>query len=905
MKSDIQRLIQAEHDAKKKEAALVSIPQETNTSRDTAQDLSPQDESSTARELPVFPAMNAMVHVGTGSRGIDSVPNPDSVPRDLSRPGLTPEDTVLEYLKQCADAAARLTFDIEKAIGKWDGSREYQPGCLLPAFQSTTTAMDRLSNYEDKCASVTHPPPQKAPLTSDLRWGHHRSILIREHDTERGWNEQPPKPYTTVKRYQVPESNTRYEPIIIREERRTSDRQLPKPIIIRDDVREYRFERMERRESKEEKQPVGEEEPPPPAHQALPQQDEDYFYERRAIERPRSRDHRSEIRPKDTASNYSSDDSYEYIRRERTDSDGVQDPHHKRFLVEGTLAGVATADILRHHGKSEAEGSRGRLESAVGEALVGGVDPEVLSRSRRSGSRPRAGSRSRSRSNSGDSRRNQRRRYPSRSRSRSRSKLIPRKLRTGLASVAAIAALGARATNKMKGDGNDHQRYDLDHRNRRVAQAGLATAASVGISERPLLKARERSKSRIRQPVPVASAGLGGVALTGLWEKNKADKEPKRILVTEEPEGQGRRRRRSDESVTTAERSPTRDSRVYDPTAYTESMQAPWFPPPPDSLPLTSATYIPDGEGFGPGVKIPPLEAHDETGSETKQVFEDETYISSTRYGYPDAQSKTVIGKGSENEQTTTTSRGALVHKDGEEGIVRRPGTPSLSPLRNLEKDEIIIRRRERSASPVPEPPREPTPERLPPPPEPLYRASIIPKVITHHKHIYHDIERTRSPTPPQLQQEDPPRPVGVPRRASFDNVSNRWAGLSFDAETSDDSDEGEIECTSVPLFQASRPHSPSLGTQPNTADAVFTASKRGQVFSLRGLEESMISIQLDDGPAFVSSSASDEDGTLPLIESSKNQVAVAGEASTEDIMTVDELLGQWTTLKIGYVDCQ
>jgi hypothetical protein len=60
-----------------------------------------------------------------------------------------------------------------------------------------------------------------------------------------------------------------------------------------------------------------------------------------------------------------------------------------------------------------------------------------------------------------------------------------------------------------------------------------------------------------------------------------------------------------------------------------------------------------------------------------------------------------------------------------------------------------------------------------------------------------------------------------------------------------------------------------------------------------------MVSVQLDDEPAFFSSSARDEEDTLPLIESSRNQVAVSGGASTEDIVTVDELLGQWTTLKI------
>ena len=116
-------------------------------------------------------------------------------------------------------------------------------------------------------------------------------------------------------------------------------------------------------------------------------------------------------------------------------------------------------------------------------------------------------------------------------------------------------------------------------------------------------------------------------------------------------------------------------------------------------------------------------------------------------------------------------SRGALVRKDREEWIVRRPRTPSPSPPRDFEKEEIIIRRKERSPSPVPEPPREPTPEPLPPPPEPIYRPPIIQEVITHHRHIDHGVERVRSPTPP-------PPPPSPPRDKEEDlEISIRRQG--------------------------------------------------------------------------------------------------------------------------------
>lgn len=121
-------------------------------------------------------------------------------------------------------------------------------------------------------------------------------------------------------------------------------------------------------------------------------------------------------------------------------------------------------------------------------------------------------------------------------------------------------------------------------------------------------------------------------------------------------------------------------------------------------------------------------------------------------------------------------SRGALVRKEREEWIVRRPRTPSPSPPRDFEKEEIIIRRKERSPSPVREPTPEPPP---PPPPEPIYRPPIIQEVITHHRHIDHGMERARSPTPP-------PPPPSPPKEEDLEISIRRQGtrnGKSFDEE--------------------------------------------------------------------------------------------------------------------------
>lgn len=134
-----------------------------------------------------------------------------------------------------------------------------------------------------------------------------------------------------------------------------------------------------------------------------------------------------------------------------------------------------------------------------------------------------------------------------------------------------------------------------------------------------------------------------------------------------------------------------------------------------------------------------------------------------------------------------SVSRGVLIGRKEEEWTIRRPRSPSPSPpprqiekerivirrkerspspappppVREVEKERIVIRRRERSSSPVPVP-REPTP---PPMLEPIVRPPIIQEVITHHRHIDHGIERWRSPSPVM----PPPAPPSPPREDNLE----------------------------------------------------------------------------------------------------------------------------------------
>ena len=405
------------------------------------------------------------------------------------------------------------------------------------------------------------------------------------------------------------------QPIIIREERRE-----PQPIIIREERRELppvmvrreepHYEFIEREEVKEQSVVKRERTPSPSPAPAPEPQQEDYFYERRIREvAPRRRDEsyddrRSEVRPRDSASQYSSDDSYEYVRRERTyeePRDRSKSPNHRRHLAEGALAGAGAAELLRRHRKSQGEGSGHRGRSVLGGAALGAAGAEVLSRvrSRRRASTNR--SRSRSRSSSYDSRRTVKRDRKKKGRSRSRSKSLSRAQTLG--GIAAVAAVGALAGYALKNKNKNKETViindaaprrsrsrrrrasvdsyssgrltegakaqDPEHRNRRIAQAGLASAAAAGIFERVRSKSRggksrERSKSRVRQGVPIAAAGLGGAALAGLYEKNKANQAAKKEAIIADELSRGRRRRSRSRSRSVPAPYPVNDRRGVD-----------------------------------------------------------------------------------------------------------------------------------------------------------------------------------------------------------------------------------------------------------------------------------------------------------------------------------------------------
>lgn len=402
-------------------------------------------------------------------------------------------------------------------------------------------------------------------------------VIYKEREDDRL---APYRPYMREEDYIRPElekytRETNYyppspQPIIIRQEpQQIIIQEAPRaPITVPEVRREEDFQLVQRSDVREErsvaKSEVGSvrprsEAPPKPRDE----EEEDYYYERRVRKiddrddyhdedrysrRERDVSPGSSISQRGARRRYSSDDSYDYVRKEEYGYDD-EDTHHRRHLAEGAIAGIGAAELLRHHRSKEGgdRGSRhGRVGRDVGAAALGVVGAEAVSRARSHyRSKSRRGSRERDRSGDREGRR--RRKDKGRDRSRSESHSRAKQLAGLGLGAAAIAAAAAYANKQSKeknarpsrsrtrrgsvdtSDTNDAR--NPQHRNTKIAQAGLAGAAVAGLVERARSKSkgrnRSRSKSRIRQGIPIAAAGLGSAAIAGLYEKNQAGKKEK------------------------------------------------------------------------------------------------------------------------------------------------------------------------------------------------------------------------------------------------------------------------------------------------------------------------------------------------------------------------------------------
>lgn len=365
------------------------------------------------------------------------------------------------------------------------------------------------------------------------------------------------------------------------------------PIIIRERVRDDDYALIHRSE-------------------ASPAKREDFFYERKVVERdgrPTDRDDiyaRRDVSPGDSISQvghrhrsrsrgrsrYSeSDESLVYVRKETKEGSRSESPNHRRHVAEGALAGFGAAELLRHHKKAqgkETSGPLGRLGKDVGAGVLGAMAATGISRAR---SRVRSKSRRRGRSESLDRDDRRSRRHHSRSssthRSQSRSRL---KTLGGLALAAAAAAgtavaVAKRRNKNSRSSSSDerrsrsrHRRHSASeatddarnpaHRKKRIAEAGAAGAVVAGLIERARSKSRkrngERSRSRIRTGLPIAAAGLGSAAIASIYERNKANKETEAEAAAERRRSRSRSRSRARSAYSDARRGSIGDSKFIE-----------------------------------------------------------------------------------------------------------------------------------------------------------------------------------------------------------------------------------------------------------------------------------------------------------------------------------------------------
>ncbi|WPG97524.1 Hypothetical protein R9X50_00030100 [Acrodontium crateriforme] len=89
----------------------------------------------------------------------------------------------------------------------------------------------------------------------------------------------------------------------------------------------------------------------------------------------------------------------------------------------------------------------------------------------------------------------------------------------------------------------------------------------------------------------------------------------------------------------------SREPKAYDPMAYSEYMH---LPPLPDNAPLTSATYIPGSDSFGPGVGIPPLHSQPNSSSGRQNVPQLHNYYRGGSGDYMTSGDSTMTRYGSE-----------------------------------------------------------------------------------------------------------------------------------------------------------------------------------------------------------------------------------------------------------------
>lgn len=440
--------------------------------------------------------------------------------RDVSRGPPPVERDLYEYRGERAPSPPGREIRITREISRDPPRREYR---------EDYGDLERYSKTTDYYGRQEEPRPivirQQAPQPIIIREEAPARVIIKERAAS-------PKLELVEK---APEREVREDAksVISRRSDQHDDRQIARRDPNQDNDDEYYFQKTTRQV----------------ARRPEPDQRDDYD-DYQDYRRQRN------VRPRDSVSNRGDEEDDYYYKRTETydDSPRGSSPKHRRHLAEGAVAGLGAAALLNHHNKQE--GGKGRnIGKLVGGAALGTVGAELVTRAR---SRYRGADRSRSRSRSGSREPRQRGRGRrdvdgSRSRSKSKSRFGTLEKLGAVAVVGAIAGYALTRNGKNKEVVEDRRSRsrkrrssttrslsrslsgsrtrdpeDKHDKNSTIAKAGLASAAVAGLVDHARNKSKGgRSRSRLRQGIPIAAAGLGGAAIAGLYENNKTKKERK------------------------------------------------------------------------------------------------------------------------------------------------------------------------------------------------------------------------------------------------------------------------------------------------------------------------------------------------------------------------------------------
>jgi hypothetical protein len=443
-----------------------------------------------------------------------------------------------------------------------------------PGAASTKASTRAVSNRSDsprslKSVRITVNEDRESNGSGDSRpTSRHSHHTQRTHHTHRDdeveryvrSTEFVPVPYPEpMQQQQAP------QPIIIR----SDPAPAPQPIIIHDSspreivIRQEPYFIEREREREPERQLVRREHRP----RHVEEEEDDYYYERQirrggddhgrelAVRDDRRGDHRSRSRHHQHREHREhgrgEEDEDVIIRRRvrRVSRSRSRDRHgspasHHRHLLEGAIGGAVVGELIRHRKKSSGQDPGSRLGQLAGYGALGALGAEGITKANEL--RHRSKSRRRHDEDRYDDRDYDRGRgdrgHGDDRHKRARSKSIGKK--EALVGVAALAGLGAlayaagkRKSNKAvveddrsgRGRSSNRDPATVDGRssNNRIATAGAiggSLAALASTVSRSRSRNDGRSKSKVRDAIPIVATGLTSAAAAGLIERHRNNK---------------------------------------------------------------------------------------------------------------------------------------------------------------------------------------------------------------------------------------------------------------------------------------------------------------------------------------------------------------------------------------------